>query len=47
MVSSHKRQSNIELLRIAAILMVIVLHYLNGSMGGYSSTLRLDRLITI
>ena len=34
MVSSHKRQSNIELLRIIAILMVIVLHYLNGNMGG-------------
>ena len=34
MESTHKRQSNIELLRIVAILMVIVLHYLNGSMGG-------------
>lgn len=34
MESAHKRQSNIELLRIVAILMVIILHYLNGSMGG-------------
>lgn len=28
------RQSNIELLRIILILMIILLHYLNGSMGG-------------
>ena len=29
-----KRKSNIELLRIVLILMIIVLHYFNGNMGG-------------
>ena len=32
-----KRKSNIELLRIILILMIIILHYFNGSMGGLLS----------
>lgn len=31
---SKQRASNIELLRIVLILMIIILHYLNGGMGG-------------
>lgn len=33
-IKRDQRESNIELLRIILILMVIVLHYLNGNMGG-------------
>lgn len=28
------RESNIEMLRIIAMLMIVTLHYLNGQMGG-------------
>ena len=31
---NENRQSNIELLRIVLILMIIMLHYNNGAMGG-------------
>ncbi|MDB8559600.1 hypothetical protein [Turicibacter sanguinis] len=34
-----ERESNFELLRIVAIMMVIGLHYFNGSMGGALSIL--------
>lgn len=33
MNKKKKRQSNVELMRIVLILMIIGLHYMNGTMG--------------
>ncbi|WP_191668380.1 acyltransferase family protein [Limosilactobacillus walteri] len=43
-MEASKRQSNIEMLRIVLILMVIILHYLNGEMGGALSHSKMTEL---
>lgn len=45
-MAKKDRQSNIELLRILAIMGVIVLHYNNPIIGGGLLTLRKVRLIS-
>lgn len=42
MKSSIKRNSSFELLRIIAILMVLILHYFNGGMGGALNNVKVN-----